>query len=294
MNTKSIRTTLISTTFNESKSIVSWLMSLKSQTLLPDQVIIVDGGSTDETALLIQQFSDKHKLPIELIIDPTCNRSSSTGPIAKGRNLAIKHATHEHIICTDAGCTMDQDYVAMMARAFAGGSDYICGTYDVLNPNSYQLKLRSSFIPNFENVEFPSKFLPSSRSIGFSKELWKEVGGYPEQTFTGEDTLFASNLAKVAKIPVVQLRAKVYWVSPSSRFELLKKCYSYGYGDGQLTQNLSQYLLRTILFIFPPVWFAHNLLKGRPIEAWFIHCAQIAGFYSGMTQSLITKLRKLA
>lgn len=293
MNAKSVHTTLIATTFNESKGIANWLMSLKTQSLLPDQVIIVDGGSTDGTSQLIKQFSDQHNLPIELVIDPSCNRSSSTGPIAKGRNVAIKHAIHRHIICTDAGCTMDRDYVMMMTKSFADGSDYICGTYDLLNPNSYQSNLRKCFIPNFKNIKFPHNFLPSSRSIGFTKELWIEVGGYPEQTFTGEDTLFASKLAKVTKKPAVQLQAKVFWASPANRSELLKKCFSYGYGDGQLTQNLRQYLLRTVLFILPPVWLAHNLLKGRPVEAWFIHCAQIAGFYSGMIQSLTRKRRSL-
>ena len=33
-------------------------------------------------------------------------------------------------------------------------------------------------------------FLPSGRSIAFKKSAWKEVGGYPENLYTGEDTLF--------------------------------------------------------------------------------------------------------
>lgn len=283
-----IQTTLIATTFNESKGITKWLISLKEQTLQPDEIIIVDGGSSDETTHLIETFSKQHNLPITLVIDPKCNKSYCSGPIAKGRNIAIKHASNQHIICTDAGCTMDRDYVLMMTMAFAEGSDYICGAYDLQDPNPYQLKLRSSFIPNFEKVDFPNNFLPSSRSIGFKKILWTKVAGYPEQTYTGEDTLFALKLARIAQTPVVKPQAKVFWVSPENRAELLRKCYSYGYGDGLLRQTPRQYFLRTLLFLTPPIWLAHNLIKGRSIEAWFIHFAQLAGFYSGVIHSLKT------
>ena len=46
----------ITTVYNEEDSIVEFLQSLKAQTCLPDEMIIVDGGSTDKTFDLAKAF----------------------------------------------------------------------------------------------------------------------------------------------------------------------------------------------------------------------------------------------
>ena len=49
------------TVFNEEKYITALLESIVSQTKQPDEVIIVDGGSTDKTVALIKPYQSKIK-----------------------------------------------------------------------------------------------------------------------------------------------------------------------------------------------------------------------------------------
>ena len=49
----------ISTVYNEEDSILEFLESLKSQTVLPGEIIIVDGGSIDMTFSLMEDFFGK-------------------------------------------------------------------------------------------------------------------------------------------------------------------------------------------------------------------------------------------
>ena len=92
---------LVATVRNEQATIRAFVESLLSQTTLPDEVIIVDGASTDGTLEILRQFAAAGK--IRLISQP-CN-------IAQGRNLGIGQARHEFIAVTDAGCRVEPDWI---------------------------------------------------------------------------------------------------------------------------------------------------------------------------------------
>ena len=47
---------LICTVFNEGRTVRALLDSLLAQSLLPDEVVIVDGGSTDDTVAHIRAY----------------------------------------------------------------------------------------------------------------------------------------------------------------------------------------------------------------------------------------------
>ena len=52
-------TSFICTVYNEEDSILGFLESLKAQTVLPGEVIIVDGGSKDRTFSIMESFFGK-------------------------------------------------------------------------------------------------------------------------------------------------------------------------------------------------------------------------------------------
>ena len=58
---KKVKASLICTVKNEEDTILYWLSSLVQQTRLPDEVIIVDGGSRDKTVELIETFRKSRK-----------------------------------------------------------------------------------------------------------------------------------------------------------------------------------------------------------------------------------------
>ena len=58
---------LIATVLNEGQSMHRLMRSLVAQTHLPDEVVIVDGGSGDETVAIVQSYADR--LPLRLLVE---------------------------------------------------------------------------------------------------------------------------------------------------------------------------------------------------------------------------------
>src|SRR5271156_6757045 len=96
MNRETLKLALISTVYNEGESIERWINALRKQTAQPDEFVIVDGGSTDETVLRLKEGFAKEGFAAPRIIVQPCN-------IAQGRNLAIKNTSHDLIVSLDAG-----------------------------------------------------------------------------------------------------------------------------------------------------------------------------------------------
>ena len=79
---------IIATVLNESASIDRLVQSLMAQSLQPQEIVVVDGGSTDGTWEKLQRHAQAWPL-IHAIRDESCNLQNSPGPIARGRNVAI-------------------------------------------------------------------------------------------------------------------------------------------------------------------------------------------------------------
>lgn len=274
-----MKCSLITTIFNESSSIADFIKCINNQTCLPEEIIIVDGGSTDNTVQIIEN-SITISVPLKLIIDPSCNRSQCIAPIAKGRNVAIEAASHDIILITDAGCSLDKNWVSEMKKPFAEGFDVVAGNYKALPGNSFQNYLADVFCPEI-NVEDPKMFFPSSRSLGIMKMLWRKVGGYPLNSYTAEDTKFDLLLYDTTDKVCFAKNAYVYWELPCGFKELWKKVFNYGVGDGIQRLNKFRYIFRTIMILFPLPFLILVLLRKKKLIGYFIYLAQVSGFISG-------------
>ncbi len=246
------------TVLNEEGNISSLLDSLLLQTKKASEIIIVDGGSKDKTIEIIRHYQKKNST-IKLIVDKSSR--------AKARNIACDMARSPIIAMTDAGCTADKDWLKSLVKPFETRRvDVAAGFYKMTGETKLQ-KAESVFL-GVTPRKFNNSFLPSTRSIAFTKEIWERVGGFPENiSGTAEDTMFNKKLVEnTAKISRVK-EATVGWGMPDNIKEFMEKISNYSSGDakskviifpgkGIMSHNIKaisiflRYLLLTALLIF--------------------------------------------
>lgn len=93
--------------YNESVNIVDALNALYRNSVLPDEVIVIDGGSTDNTVQLI-----KEKFPQVIVFNNPRKNA------AAGRNVGINVAQGDIIAFTDGDCIVDDYWIENILKAF--------------------------------------------------------------------------------------------------------------------------------------------------------------------------------
>jgi len=220
-----MKISFIAIVFNEESSIKSLLESVFSQSQVPDEIIIVDGGSTDKTVLEISNFKIPTGAKIKLIF--------KKGNRSVGRNEAIKNASNEIIVCSDAGCILEKNWVKDITDPFKDPKiDVVAGYYRGIGKTVFEKCLIPYVLvmPDRVNVD---NFLPATRSMAFKKSVWKEVGGFDEKLSHNEDYVFAKKLKKINANIIFEKKAIVYWTPRSNIKDAFVMFYRFALGDAQ-------------------------------------------------------------
>ncbi len=224
---KSGKVTLIITVFNEQQSIGAFIDSIRSQTLIPDEIIVVDGGSTDNTLSRIKEKVAfyKNKLNIKLII--------KKGNRSVGRNEAISRSRNEIIAVTDAGCIVDKKWTQKVTRPFKSKEvDVVAGYYKGKAESLFQKALVPYVLVMSDKVN-KNNFLPSTRSMAFKKSIWNDVGGFDEKLSHNEDYIFANKLKEIGAKIVFKKNAFVNWIPRKNLKEAFIMFFRFAFGDAE-------------------------------------------------------------
>lgn len=169
-----MKVSLVATVKDAADHIEAFLGSVRAQTLPPDEIVIVDGGSTDGTLDILHRHDD-----IAVLEAPGAT-------IARGRNLGIEVATHDTLAVSDADCVLAAEWLDHLTRVLEGGADVAMGYYRPVAESFFEEIAASVAIPEPHEVD-EERFMPSSRSIAFTREAFERAGGYPEWLGVGED-----------------------------------------------------------------------------------------------------------
>jgi hypothetical protein len=170
--------------YNYEQYIREAIESAINQTLKEKEVIVVDDGSTDNSAEIIKSY------PVKYIYQKNQG-------LPAARNTGIKEAKYEKIVCLDADDYFDKTYIEK-------GSKYkgivLCGVVNFGDRKGNGIPDR-----NYLKLEH---FLTENRmhcSSMFDKKDWEEVGGFDEKMTDGyEDWEFWIRLlAKGTQITLI-------------------------------------------------------------------------------------------
>lgn len=239
-----MKITLICPIYNEEESVKKLIESMLNQSKKPDEIIFVDSFSKDSTAEIIKKYSKKNR-KIKLIQEKS--------NISQARNIAIKKAKNEIIACTDASSKLDKFWLEKIIKPFKDKKvDVVSGGYIAVSEGGVEDYIAMLSVKSMEEWD-EKTFLPSGRSIAFRKKAWEAVRGYPENLYTGEDTLFALKLKEKGFKFELQKDAVVYWGGRSTIKKFIKQFYLYGKGDGR-AGNLKKMKTNLVFFLGLNVW----------------------------------------
>ncbi len=240
-----MKVTVIATVLNEGQNVRRLLDSLAAQTRPPDEVVIVDGGSTDDTSAVLESCAAEGQLPLRVISCPGAN-------ISQGRNAAIDAARGEIIACTDAGVRLSPDWLAELIAPFEApdgdGVAVVSGFFAPDPQTDFETALGATTLPALTDI-VPERFSPSSRSVAFRRSAAQAVDGYPAWLDYCEDLIFDFKLReRYGPFPFAP-RAVVYFRPRSNLRAFVKQYYRYARGDGKAGLFFGRHLIRYATYL---------------------------------------------
>ena len=205
-NTPAMFISVIIPVRNEETNILNLLSDLNIQSFPPGQfeVLVMDDGSTDETASLVKQFALKHEISISLINLPDIKTSS---PKKRAIETAIAVAKGNLITTTDGDCRVGTDWLQAIADCYARtNAKLISGPVTFLDEHSLTDYLQTvefaSLIGSGASAisaGFPS--LCNGANLTYEKNVFNEVKGFDgvRHIASGDDEFLMHKIA--AKYP---------------------------------------------------------------------------------------------
>ncbi|MET3977586.1 glycosyltransferase involved in cell wall biosynthesis [Mucilaginibacter sp. UYP25] len=192
-----VKISLNISTYNWPAALHLCLLSVKAQRVLPDEVVITDDGSKEETRLLIESFQQDFAVPIKHVWQP-----DEGFQLARIRNKGIAASSGDYIIQIDGDLILHPMFVAdhiafSEAGTFTGGSRVLLDkAYSavLLKSNRIKINFYNNGVKNKLNgirSRTLTKFLSNSYKVndiyylrGCNMAFWRtdliKVNGYNE------------------------------------------------------------------------------------------------------------------
>lgn len=184
---------LLISTYNWPEALELVLLSVLKQTHLPDEIVIADDGSTEETKELIEKYRSKFNIPVKHIWheDKGFRKSLIL-------NIAVKSITSEYIIQIDGDIIVHPEFIKDHLKVAEEGSFIQASraminkekSKEILKTKEIQFNflskglysrfnaLRVPFLSKLFQLDFSNTYHIKGCNLSYWKENFKAVNGY--------------------------------------------------------------------------------------------------------------------
>lgn len=182
--------------YNKERQIRATLESVLNQSYTDFEIVVVDDGSTDGSAAIVESVQDAR---LRLI-------RQENGGVSAARNRGIREAKGEYVAFLDADDLWDPDFLKTLqhlAERYPDCSVYACN-YDFVSPDGTHRPTIIRRLPftgehgilsNYFEVASYSHPPICTISLMVKKEAMQAIGGFPLGIKSGEDLLTWARLA---------------------------------------------------------------------------------------------------
>lgn len=196
--------------YNKAAEIERTLRSVLTQSLPPLEIIVVDDGSTDGSAAIVERVGGER---VRLV------RQQNRG-VSAARNRGIELSRGEYVAFLDGDDRWDSSYIRCLTDFIARYPD--CGAYGVAFYIDSGDGLVLADTPQVEGeVDFFAEsmqryvLIPSAATL--RRDVLLDVGGFPDGMRMGEDQFLWTKVARRAKVAFMPRPLVVYSRAASNR-----------------------------------------------------------------------------
>lgn len=223
-NESVVETSVVIPAFNASSTIENCLLHLLNcRGSWGSEVIVVDDGSSDDTAEIVSKFAPR----------VTLVRSPHLG-VSAARNLGVELAHHHVVTFLDSDCLVTKNFLLGLISPFANS--------EVMAVQGVYRTRQKELVALFSQVEFEERYLfmrqfssldlLSSYALAVRREAFFHVGGFNVDLAGNEDVDFSFRLARLGGRMVMTEKAVVFHTHQTSLRNYLRLKFSRGYWRG--------------------------------------------------------------
>jgi len=198
--------------YNKAAEIAATLHSVAGQTLSPREIIVVDDGSTDGSAEIVEGISSPAVTLVRQV----------NGGVSAARNRAMRMASGRWVALLDGDDLWCPDHLEDVASLIARYPD--CGAYGSgfyvecggrRTPGDTLQNGGGGIVDFFRESMTHYVLIPSAAVL--RRDLALELGGFPEGMRMGEDQYLWTRIARTAEVAFSPKPSVIYSRSASNR-----------------------------------------------------------------------------
>ena len=262
--------------YNESETILLTLLSIESQDRQPDEVLLIDSGSTDNTSDIISKWIKENEMSIYANI--YSGKMSPSSSINKG----IRASKNKYIAYVDCGLAIPVNWLMSNYKLIKKDD------YDIVSTVIYttgESIIDQSFISQTYGYKNKTVCLPGSL---INKDVFEKTGYLMESVRAGYDIDFINKLEKLNIKRVINKKIYLKYFNFNycqSYLSGFKKVYMYSL-SGWATKGD----LKPIIYVFMFFMFSIAAYTGYyyyPVILYFLLRGMIIPFYKSNYKKIL-------